>query len=61
VRALVIMTPDIGPQYFHAVGAVVNAGGPPYRVRLAQLMAQYGLVPVRPPAPASLPVEQISG
>ena len=61
VRALVIMTPDIGPQYFHDVGAVVNAGGPPDRVRLAQVMAQYGLVPARPPAPANQPVEQVSG
>jgi len=52
VRALVIMTPDIGPQYFHDVGAVVNAGGPPDRVRLAQVMAKYGLrhavIEVRP-------------
>ena len=61
VRALVIMTPDIGPQYFHDVGAVVNAGGPPDRVRLAQVMAQYGLVPARPPAPANQPVEQVLG
>jgi len=61
VRALIIMTPDIGPQYFHDVGAVVNAGGPHDRVRLAQVMAQYGLVPARPPAPASLPVEQFPG
>ena len=61
VRALVIMTPDIGPQYFHDVGAVVNAGGPHDRVRLAQVMAQYGLVPARPPEPASQPVEQVPG
>src|SRR4051812_35638063 len=26
-RALVILTPDVGPQYFHEVAAVVNAGG----------------------------------
>lgn len=60
-RALIIMTPDIGPQYFHDVGEVVNAGGPPDRARLAQVMARYGLLPARPPVPASLPVEQVRG
>lgn len=60
VRALVIMTPDIGPQYFHDVGAVVNAGGPLDRARLAHVMAQYGLEPARPPAPTSPPVEQVA-
>lgn len=61
VRALVMMTPDIGPQYFRDVGTVVNAGGPPDRVRLAQVMAQHGLVPARPSVPAHQPVEQVSG
>lgn len=44
-RALVMMTPDIGEQYFHDVGAVVNAGGPPDRERLLEVMGRYGLVP----------------
>ena len=46
VRALVILTPDtIGPQYFRDVGAIVNAGGPPDRAKLAAVMQRYGLVP----------------
>ena len=44
-RALVVMTPDIGPQYFHDVAAVVNAGGPPDRAKLGHVMARYGLAP----------------
>jgi quercetin dioxygenase-like cupin family protein len=52
-RALVVLTPDIGAQYFLDVGAVVNAGGPPDRARLLEVMAQYGLVPAAPPQPAT--------
>ena len=44
-RALIVMTPDIGAQYFRDVSAVVNAGGPPDRARLLQVMSRYGLVP----------------
>jgi quercetin dioxygenase-like cupin family protein len=47
-RALIVMTPDIGAQYFREVAAVVNAGGPPDRVRLLQVMSRYGLVPAPP-------------
>lgn len=47
-RALIILTPDIGAQYFHDVAAVVSAGGPPDRVKLAEVMAKYGLVPAAP-------------
>ena len=47
-RALVMLTPDIGEQYFHDVGAVVNAGGPPDRARLLDVMARYGLVAAAP-------------
>jgi hypothetical protein len=43
-RALIVLTPDIGAQYFHDVGAVVNAGGPPDRTKLLAVMAKYGLV-----------------
>lgn len=51
-RALVLMTPDIGAQYFVDVAAVANAGGPPDRARLLDVMKQYGLVPAAPkPAP----------
>ena len=44
-RALIILTPDIGAQYFRDVGAVVNAGGPPDRAKLLGVMSRYGLMP----------------
>jgi quercetin dioxygenase-like cupin family protein len=44
-RALIVMTPDVGAQYFHDVAAVVNAGGPPDRGKLLEVMSRYGLVP----------------
>jgi quercetin dioxygenase-like cupin family protein len=48
-RALVINTPDIGPQYFREVGSIINAGGPPDRARLTAAMKGYGLVPAASP------------
>ncbi len=48
-RALVINTPDIGPQYFREVAAIVNAGGPPDRAKLMATMQRHGLVPAAPP------------
>ena len=50
VRALVVLTPDIGAGYFREVGVVVNAGGPPDRVKLLGVMSKYGLVPAAPRA-----------
>ncbi|HVE12540.1 MAG TPA: cupin domain-containing protein [Elusimicrobiota bacterium] len=50
-RALIVLTPDIGAQYFRDVGAVVNAGGPPDRARLLDVMSKYGLKP--PPSKAA--------
>lgn len=47
-RALIVLAPDIGAQYFRDVGAVVNAGGPPDKSRLLAVMARYGLV-IAPP------------
>jgi len=47
-RALIMLTPDIGAQYFRDVGAVVNAGGPPDRAKLIEVMSRYGLVPAAP-------------
>lgn len=44
-RALVMLTPDIGEAYFREVAAVINAGGPPDRAKLAQVMSRYGLRP----------------
>jgi quercetin dioxygenase-like cupin family protein len=49
-RALIVLTPDIGAQYFRDVGAIVNAGGPPDREKLIDVMSRYGLVPA-PPSP----------
>ncbi len=51
-RALIVLTPDIGAEYFREVGNVVNAGGPPDIGRLLGVMAKYGLVPP-PPQPKS--------
>lgn len=47
-RALVMLTPDIGEQYFRDVGAVIGAGGPPDRAKLLEVMARYGLAPAVP-------------
>lgn len=47
-RALIVLIPDIGAQYFRDVGAVVNAGGPPDRAKLVAVMSAYGLVPASP-------------
>ena len=44
-RVLVMLTPDIGEEYFREVASVVNAGGPPDRAKLAQIMGRYGLRP----------------
>ena len=49
-RALVINTPDIGPQYFREVAAIVNAGGPPDQARLMATMQRHGLKPAAPAA-----------
>ena len=50
-RALVVMTPDVGEQYFRDVGAVVGEGGPPDRTKLIEIMRRYGLVPAPPTQP----------
>lgn len=44
-RALIVLSPDIGAQYFRDVAVVANAGGPPDKVALVSVMARYGLVP----------------
>ena len=49
-RALIVMTPDVGAQYFRDVAAVVNVGGPPDRAKLIGVMSRYGLVPAQRPA-----------
>lgn len=47
-RTLVMLTPDIGEQYFHDVGAVISTGGPPDRAKIMEVMTRYGLVPAAP-------------
>lgn len=47
-KALIIQSPDIGPQYFSDIAAVVNAGGPPDKAALVAVMSRYGLVPAAP-------------
>jgi quercetin dioxygenase-like cupin family protein len=44
-RALIVLSPDIGAQYFRDVAAVINAAGPPDKAALVSVMARYGLVP----------------
>ena len=47
-RALMVLSPDIGAQYFLDVGSVVNTGAPPDKAALVSVMARYGLVPASP-------------
>ena len=47
-RSLIVLTPDIGAQYFRDVGAIVNVGEPPDRAKLIAVMSEYGLVPAPP-------------
>jgi quercetin dioxygenase-like cupin family protein len=50
-RALIMLSPDIGAQYFRDVAGVVAAGGPPDKAKLLQVMSRYGLVPAPAPGP----------
>lgn len=48
VKALCVITPAaIGPQYFREAAEVINAtgGGPPDRVKMADIMRRHGLTP----------------
>ena len=47
-RALIVLSPDIGAQYFRDVAAVANVEGPPDKAALVSVMARYGLVPGAP-------------
>ena len=52
VRALCVITPAaIGPQYFREAAEVIHAaaGGPPDRVKMAEIMRRHGLTPAPPP------------
>lgn len=47
-RALVVLTPDIGAQYFRDIAEVLRRAGGPDPAGMAEVMARYGLV-VSPP------------
>lgn len=47
-RALIILTPDIGAQYFRDVADVANAPGGPNPAKMVEVMTRYGLVLARP-------------
>jgi quercetin dioxygenase-like cupin family protein len=47
-RALIVLSPDIGVQYFVDIGEVVSRGGPPDKAALAAVMQRYGLAPAAP-------------
>lgn len=47
-RALVMLTPDIGEQFFRDVGALASASGPPDRAKLMEVMTRNGLVLAEP-------------
>jgi quercetin dioxygenase-like cupin family protein len=47
-RALIILTPDIGAQYFRDVAEVVGAPGGPNPAKMAEVMARYGLALAKP-------------
>ena len=47
-RALVMLTPDIGAQYFRDIAAVALSPAGPDPARMAEVMARYGLVLAAP-------------
>jgi quercetin dioxygenase-like cupin family protein len=47
-RALIILTPDIGAQYFRDVAEAVNAPGGPNPAKMVEVMTRYGLVLAAP-------------
>jgi len=48
-RALIILTPDIGAQYFRDIAAVAGAPGGPDPAKMTEIMTRYGLVLAPPP------------
>ena len=55
VKALCAITPGaLGPQYFREAAEVIKAavGGPPDRVKMAEIMRRHGLTPAPPPPQA---------
>jgi len=52
-RALIILTPDIGLQYFRDIAEVAGAPGGPNPADMAAVMTRYGLVLAPPKAAAA--------
>jgi hypothetical protein len=50
---LIILTPDIGAQYFRDVAAVVNGPGAPDPAKMVEVMTRYGLALSPPKKPAT--------
>jgi len=49
-KALIILTPDIGAQYFRDIAEVVKVPGPPNPAAMAEIMTRYGLTLAKPHA-----------
>ncbi len=49
-KALIMLTPDIGAQYFRDIAEIVKAHGGPDPAKMAAMMTKYGLVLARPKA-----------
>ncbi len=47
-KALIILTPDIGAQYFRDIAEVVKIPGPPNPAAMAEIMTRYGLTLAKP-------------
>jgi quercetin dioxygenase-like cupin family protein len=47
-RALIILTPDIGAQYFRDIAAVVSGPGAPDPAKMVEVMTRYGLTLAAP-------------
>jgi quercetin dioxygenase-like cupin family protein len=52
-RALIILTPDIGAQYFRDIAEVVKTPGGPNPAKMAEVMTRYGLVLAAPKQPGA--------
>ena len=51
-KALIMLTPDIGAQYFRDIAEIVGAPGGPDPAKMAAMMTKYGLVLARPKSQA---------
>jgi hypothetical protein len=54
-RTLVILTPDIGAQYFREIAEVANTPGGLSPARMVDVMTRYGLVLAPPKLPTAAP------